>query len=214
MAIVQNPITGRTKKKFGTAVFSKQFGKNTMRTKPIEVKNPKTLLQKQQRSKFSIMVELSRMFLSFIRTGFKQVAIEMSAFNMFMKSNIYDVITGVYPAYTIDFTKVIVTKGTLMGVDGGLATAIAAHKVTLDWTDNTGTGDALATDKAMMLIINYTKKQVVQDTTTKTRVDATHDLTVPADWVGDDVHAYLSFMNAAGNKIADSTFLATITILA
>ena len=31
MAIVQNPITGRTKKKFGSAVFSKQFGKNTMR---------------------------------------------------------------------------------------------------------------------------------------------------------------------------------------
>lgn len=214
MAIVQNPITGRTKKKFGTAVFSKQFGKNTMRTKPIEVKNPKTLLQKQQRSKFSIMVELSRMFLSFIRTGFKQVAIEMSAFNMFMKSNIYDVITGVYPAYTIDFTKVIVTKGTLMGVDGGLATPIAAHKVTFDWTDNTGTGDALATDKAMMLVINYTKKQVVQDTTTKTRVDATHDLIVPAAWVGDDVHAYLSFMTAAGNKIADSTFLATVTILA
>ena len=40
MAIVQNPITGRTKKTFGTAVFSKQWGKNTMRAKALEVKNP------------------------------------------------------------------------------------------------------------------------------------------------------------------------------
>jgi hypothetical protein len=37
MAIVQNPITGRTKKKFGTAVFSKQFGKNIMRSKPLDL---------------------------------------------------------------------------------------------------------------------------------------------------------------------------------
>jgi len=214
MAIVQNPITGRTKKKFGTAVFAKQFGKNTMRTKPIEVKNPKTLLQKQQRSKFSIMVEFSRMFLGFIRIGFKQVAIEMSAFNMFMKTNIYDVITGVYPTYSIDFTKVIVTKGTLTGADTPTATADALHKVTINWIDNTGTGDALATDKAMALIINYDKKQVVQDTTTKTRVDATNQLNVPLAWVGDTVHVYLSFMTATGNKVADSLFLDSVIILA
>jgi len=213
MAIVQNPITGRTKKKFGTAVFAKQFGKNTMRTKPIEVKNPKTLKQRQQRAKFSIMIELSRMMLGFIRIGFKQVAIEMSAFNMFMKNNIKDVITGVFPAYTIDFTELIVTKGTLTGADTPTATAIAGHKVTIDWIDNTGTGDALATDKAMQLVINYDKKQVVIDTTTKTRVDATNQLTVPAAWVGDDVYVYLSFMNEAGAKIADSSYLDTVTIL-
>ena len=213
MAIVQNPVTGRSKKKFGTAVFAKQFGKNTMRTKPIEVKNPKTIKQKQQRSKFSIMVELSRMFLGFIRIGFKQVAIGMSQFNMFMKSNIYDVISGTYPSYTIDFTKLIVTKGTLTGADGGAAVAAAGHKVNITWTDNTGTGDALATDKAMQLIINYDKKTVMQDTTAKTRLDASSSLTVPASWVGDEVHVYLSFMNEAGAKIADSVFLASVTIL-
>lgn len=37
MAIVQNPITGRSRNKFGTAVFSKQYGKNTMRAKPLDV---------------------------------------------------------------------------------------------------------------------------------------------------------------------------------
>ena len=213
MAIVQNPITGRTKKKFGTAVFSKQFGKNTMRTRPIEVRNPKTLPQKQQRSKFALMVELARMFMGFIRIGFKQVAIGMSQFNMFMKSNIYDVITGVYPNYAIDFTKLIVTKGTLMGADGGTAAAVAGHKVDIGWNDNTGIGDALATDKALQLIINYDKGAVVQDTINKTRVDVASSLTVPASWVGDDVHVYLSFLDPANAKVADSVFLGTVTIL-
>ncbi|MFH0867289.1 MAG: DUF6266 family protein [Bacteroidota bacterium] len=213
MAIVQNPITGRTKKKFGTAVFSKQFGKNTMRTKPIEVRNPKTLLQRQQRSKFALMVELSRMFMGFIRIGFKQVSIGMSQFNTFMKSNIYNVITGTYPNYTIDFTKLIVTKGTLTGADGGTAAAASGRKVNIGWNDNSGTGDALATDKAMQLIINYDKGAVVQDTINKTRVDVTSQLTVPLSWVGDDVHVYLSFSDASSAKVADSIFLGTVTIL-
>ena len=214
MAIVQNPITGRTKKKFGSAVFSKQFGKNTMRTKPIEVHNPKTLPQRQQRSKFTLMIELSRMLLSFIRTGFKQGAVGMSQFNVFMKSNITNVITGIYPTYAIDFTKLLVTKGTLTGADGGAAAAVAAHKVDIIWDDNSGNGDALATDKAMGLIINYTKKAIVQDMTTKTRADEALELTVPLSWVGDQVHSFLAFKTPAGDKVADSKFLATVTVLA
>ena len=214
MAIVQNPITGRTKKKFGSAVFSKQFGKNTMRTKPIEVSNPKTPLQMQQRTKFKLMVALARMFLGFIRIGFKQVAIGMSQFNVFMKTNISEVIAGTYPNYTIDFTKLIVAKGTLTGADSGTAIAAAGRKVTIGWANNSGTGDALDTDKAMCLIINYDKKAVVQDTTSKTRLDITNQLIVPTSWVGDEVHVYLSFKTPAGDKVADSTFLDSVTILA
>jgi len=214
MAIVQNPITGRSKKKFGTAIFSRQFGKNTMRSKPIEVHNPKTIGQRQQRSKFTMMVALSRMFLAFIRLGFKQVTTGMSQFNMFMKTNIHDIITGVYPNYTFDFTRLIVAKGTLMGVEGGIATAAAGKKINLDWSDNSGAGDALATDKAMQLVINYEKGRVIQDTLGKTRTDASSILTAPASWVGDHVHVYLAFMDGTGAKVSDSLFLGTVTILA
>jgi len=214
MAIVQNPITGRTKKKFGTAVFSKQFGKNTMRTKAIEVHNPKTLAQRQQRTKFTLMVALSRMVMSFIRVGFKQAAIGMSQFNVFVSNNITNVITGIYPAYSIDFTQLIVSKGTLTGADNGTAAAAAGRKVDIGWDDNTGNGDALATDNAMGLLINYTKKAIMQDSTTTTRADTALEFTVPASWVGDEVHAYLAFKTPASDKVADSKFLASVTILA
>jgi hypothetical protein len=214
MAIVQNPITGRTKKAFGSAVFSKQFGKNTMRTKPLEVKNPKTLKQKMQRAKFSLMVVLSRMTLKFIRVGFKQIAIEMSAFNAFMKNNISTAISGVYPAYTINYANLIFAKGTLTGADTPTAIAAAGKIINVDWVDNSGEGDAEATDTALILMINATKKKVMADTTTKTRLDETFQKVVPADWVGDDVHVYISFMTATGIKVADSTYISVVTILA
>lgn len=214
MAIVQNPITGRTKKKFASAVFSKQFGKNTMRSKPIEVSNPKTLKQRMQRAKFSLMVELSRSFLSFIRMGFKQAALGMSEFNAFMKANIKTVITGTYPDFEIDFTKLIVTKGTLTGPDGASAAAAAGHSVELVWVDNTGYGDALNTDKAMILVLNFDKKGEKSDVTTKTRADEAATLVLPESWVGDEVHVFLSFMNEAGDKVADSVYLDSLTVIA
>jgi len=214
MAIVQNPITGRTKGKFASAVFSKQFGKNTMRSKPIEVRNPKTLAQREQRSKFSLMVELSRKFLAFIRIGFKQTAIGMSQFNSFMQTNIQNVITGAYPDYEIDYTLLLVSRGTLTGSEGSSATAIAGNSVTIDWMDNTGSGDALGTDKALMLILNPNSPNVVSNTTLKTRADGTYDIVVPVAWVGDDVNVYLSFMTEAGDKVADSSYVGSVTILA
>jgi hypothetical protein len=214
MAIVQNPVTGRTKKKFATAVFSKQFGKNTMRSKPVEVANPRTLLQKQQRSKFSLMVELSRMMLSFIRLGFKQVAIGMSQFNVFMKSNIKTVITGTYPNYAIDFTKLIVSKGTLSGADTPEATAETGNKVVITWIDNSGNGDAEETDNALALIINYDKKAVKTDTISKTRGDELLQITVPASWIGDTVHVYLSFFKDETNAVANSSFVDSVTVIA
>jgi hypothetical protein len=213
MAIVQNPITGRTRKKFGSAVFSKQFGKNTLRTKPVEVSNPRTEKQRMQRSKFSLMVELSRMFLPFIRIGFKQASIGMSEFNTFMKSNIKNVISGTYPDYTIDFTKLVVSKGTLTGPDGAETSAENDKKIAVTWSDNTGYGDAHETDKAMVLVINYDKKGVKSDVLSATREDEICEVTVPDSWVGDTVHVFLSFMNADETKVANSVYLDSIVVL-
>lgn len=214
MAIVQNPITGRTKKKFASAVFSKQFGKNTMRSKPVEVKNPRTLGQRTQRAKFSLMVELSRMFLSFIRIGFKQVASGMSEFNMFMKTNIKEVITGDFPDFTIDFTKLIVSKGTLTAPEQGAATAASGHLVNVSWVDNSGYSDASDTDIAIVLALNYDKKGEKHDISSATRADEACELTLPAAWVGDEVHIYLAFMTVSGDSVSDSNYLDTITVLA
>lgn len=214
MAIVQNPITGRSSGKFATAVFSKSFGKNTMRSKPMEVKNPKTLKQREQRSKFSLMVELSRIILNYVRTSFSQVAVGMSEFNMFMKSNIKTAITGVYPDYTIDFSELIVSKGTLTGADTPEAIAAAGNQVDFTWADNTGVSDASGNDYAMALLINFVKGEMVQEITASTREDMALSANVPTDWVGDSVNAYLSFSTDSRDKISDSTYLGEILILA
>ena len=214
MAIVQNPFTGRTSGRFAGAVFSKQFGKNTMRSKPVEVANPKTTKQLTQRQRFSMMVVVGRLLLSFIRVSFKQIAVGMSAFNSFVQQNIDLFIAGAYPNFTYDWSKLIVSKGTLTGLLSPIAAAFAGLIVKISWTDNTGNGDALASDNAMLVLVNPTKMEVVTSTTDATRDDEEYSFTVPASWAGDTVHCYAAAADEDYAKIADSVYCNTVVVVA
>jgi hypothetical protein len=213
MAIVQNPITGRTTGKFASAVFSKQFEKNTMRSKPIQVANPKTLKQRTQRMKFSMIVALAQIMLNFIRLGFKTASNAMSEFNSFVKANISTALSGSYPDFTINFPALIVSSGTLTGIIDAAATAIALNKITVSWFDNTGQGDALATDKVLILCINTVTNQSIYSDVDVARSAETYDIEVPAGWVGDDVAVYVSASNEEVTQIADSSYVDTVTVL-
>lgn len=52
MTKIQNPIIGRAKGSAGNMTFSKNFDKNVMRSKPMEVSNPRTTAQVTQRDFF------------------------------------------------------------------------------------------------------------------------------------------------------------------
>lgn len=214
MAIVQNPFTGRTSGKFAGAVFSKQFGKNTMRSKPVEVANPKTTKQLTQRQRFSMMVVVGRLLLSFIRVSFKQISVGMSAFNSFVQQNIDLFIAGTYPNFTYDWTKLVVSKGTLTGLLSPFASVLPGLIVKISWTDNTGNGDALDTDYALLVLVNPTKMEVLTSTTNAQRGDEGWSFNVPASWAGDTVHCYAGAADVDFAKIADSAYAQSVIVVA
>jgi hypothetical protein len=214
MAIIENLVTGRAKREFGNAIFARRYGKNIMRTKPLVVKNPKTLKQRQHRTKFALMIATSRMVLKFSRLSFKQIATDIICFNAFTKENMDTAISGVYPTYTINYPALVVAKGTLTGAETPTAVAAVGKIVNVTWVDNSGNGDADGTDEALVLLINATKKVVSMNPILKTRVDGSLQIIVPATWVGNQVHAYISFKAAIGNKVADSIYISSVTILA
>lgn len=58
MAIIQNPVTGRSRGKFANAVFSTWKDKNVMRSKALDPMNPNTVKQQEQRTKFKTCVNM------------------------------------------------------------------------------------------------------------------------------------------------------------
>jgi hypothetical protein len=81
MAITQNPIIGKAKQKFANAVFSGQFGKNTMRSKPFSVKNPRTEGQVLTRDRMRLLGSLLKQVKSSINQAYRSSIKGMSPIN-------------------------------------------------------------------------------------------------------------------------------------
>jgi len=181
MAIVQNPITGRTRKMFGTAVFSKQFGQNTMRTKPAGVKNPNTIGQSTQRTKFSTIVALIRQVIPLINSVYAGTLKKMSPFNKIVSINVKNAFTGDPPV--LDHTKIVLCDFEGSTVSNVILTAQPNQVMDVAWDPNTTNTDELASTLTFILI-NCTTNKVMLFPDVEPRSAAAAEINVPADWVG------------------------------
>lgn len=87
MAIVQNPVTGRSKNAFANAIFTTILGKNVMRSKPLKVANPRTIAQQKTRKKISYLSEQAKALKNAIDIGYKKAALYMYPRNKFTSEN-------------------------------------------------------------------------------------------------------------------------------
>ena len=182
MAIVQNPITGRTKKKFGTAVFSKQFGKNTMRTKPMDVKNPKTVGQVKQRTKFSTVVELVRQVLPLINEVYAGSLKNMSPFNKVTSINVKNAFVGDPPE--LDHTKIVLCDFEGSTVSSVLLTGQPDQVMDITWDPDTYEQEELDTPLTFVLF-NCTSNLGIIFRDVALRSAGAASVTLPPTWVGD-----------------------------
>lgn len=212
MAIVQNPVTGRTRKKLGNVVFSKSFGKNTMRSKAESVKNPKTPGQVNQRSKFALMVSTSRVLLGMIRISFQNMAKGKSAFNAFMQTNIKTAIIGTPGNYSIDWAVLIMAKGPLFQSQNFVAGNDLAGKVKRTWTPPYNPLDISNNDKLYTATYNETKNEWAYSESATIRSIGTDEQSVPSAWTGDSVHVYSFFISPDGKQCSDSVYSGTVVV--
>jgi hypothetical protein len=129
-----------------------------------------------------------------------------------MSYTLANAITGTYPDYAIDPSKVLVSRGSLAPAAGASATPAGSGAITLAWEDNSGAGSAKQTDKALIAVANPAKTEAVYDTAGADRMTTTQDIILPADWVGDDVEVYIGFISEDNREVANSVYLGTITV--
>jgi hypothetical protein len=81
---------------------------------------------------------------------FKRYALKKSGSNAALSYTLRHAITGTSPNYQVDFTKTLVSHGNLPNGSAPVAT-IAGKVIHFTWTDNSGSGKAAATDKAILV---------------------------------------------------------------
>jgi len=205
-------ILGSFSGKVGNVVGGNWKGISYMRAKATSVSNPRTDGQVNQRTKFALVLAILKPITGFLRVGYKKYAIKQTAFNAAMSYILNNAVTGSSSAdYSVDLAKVLVSRGNLTGAVNGVATS-ANGVVTLNWADNSGSGNATATDKALIVVLNPTRAESVFDTGGNQRVAGTEDITVPADWVGESVEVFLGFITEDGKDVANSSYLGSVVV--
>ena len=213
MGTIKLGILGGFSGKVGTVIGSSWKGISYMRGQAQHVKNPRSAGQVNQRTKFALVMGFLQPVVPYIRIGYKSQAAKQTEFNAAFSYTIKNAVTGSYPSYALDFTKIVVSKGGLTQVTGATASwNNNSNEVKIDWTDNSGVGNALATDKAMPFIYNKAKGETIYDTAGATRATHTQSLTVPNDWEGDKVEVYLGMVSDDGKEVADSIYLGEVTL--
>lgn len=83
----------------------------------------------------------------------------------------------------------------------------------ITWTDNSGSGTALATDKALVVVLNPVRAEAVYETAGSQRSTSAHEIAVPAEWLGESVEVFLGFITEDGKDVANSVYLGSVEVV-
>lgn len=209
MAIVQNPVTGKSRNKFANAIFSTWNSLNVMRSKPLSVANPKTAKQRAQRLHTSLNAKFAKWMGSAMEIGYRTRPAGQSARGQGLKNN--------YPAISVNpssglplvtFADLKASAGSISPtpidlvsvVDGSNATAIEYFGYVKDPSQSN-------TDLAAVVVINETQDNSVTNIGTSDRSDGVVSFNFPTDFVtGDKVHVYLFLYSVSTKAVSDTTY--------
>jgi len=196
----------------GNVVGGSWKGINYMRILPSKVSNPNSDRQLDQRMKFALIGKFLKPLSQFVKIGFKNYAIKMTAYNAAMAHNLHYAIDGVYPTYTISYPNVMVTCGSLPPALNQAVQSTTAGIVDFSWTDNSTEISASPLDKTMLVVYNPLKNQAVCVIDEGVRADSMQTITVPNSFRGDQVYCYIGFITPDALELSNSNYVGAITI--
>lgn len=205
MSVIKQGILGAGSGKVGGVIMSSWKGIATIRSMPSTVENPNTAAQQAQRSKFSKAVEVSRLLLAeLIHPYWDPFTKGMSGYNSFIKTNIncFDS-TGLIAPAAFKASRGVLVGVTPIQCEINLAETI----ISVNWDDNSGIGDALGTDLAVLVYYNQTKNYWKVYSSPKKRSDfeLSYDDGVIAS--ADTVHVWVFMRRPDNSRISDSVYI-------
>ena len=212
MSTINQGILGGFSGKVGTVIGGSWKGISYMRSIPTSVSNPRTPAQVEQRAKFSAVGKFLHPLTAFLRVGFKSAAIKMSAYNAAMSFNLKNAITGIYPAFDIDYSKVLISQGTLPGALNPATVSATAGTVRFTWENNSWETDASTDDQAVLVVYNPAKQAAVSVIGAIARSVGSQTITLPNSFTGDQVQCYIAFQNANQSVISNSQYVSGLLV--
>ena len=213
MGRINKGILGGFSGKVGTVVGANWRGIDVMRSLPKISNRQPSARQLEVRTRFTLVARFLAPIKSLLSLYFGQPSGEKSRFNLAFSYHNLQAIIGDYPNYDIDYQKVIISKGELLGAQQPEITALSGAELKFNWTDNSGQGEALATDQMLFLVFNPVRRLFAYRTDGATRDQGSFVFGLPGSWTGDTVHSWIAVVNDNGSECSISAYLGSAQLL-
>lgn len=212
MAQIPNGILGGISGTVGSVVGGSWRGIPYIRSKaPRRTDNP-TPAQQAQRAKFALVGRFVYTLSSLLDFSCKAYAIRMTGTNSVVSYLMQHAITGTSPDFTLDFSKVLISRGELPGVLDPAVVAAGNGMVRFSWTDNSDSNMASANDRAILVVHCPALQQSLYTTVGAYRRAGTYTLEATA-FSGQQVHTWVGFISEDGELAADSIYTGELIVL-
>ena len=195
----------------GPLTFANWKGIGYFKQKATTVSNPNTDGQVNARARLALMVALFADFGNAVQTGFKEMAVKMSAYNAFVKYNINSALTYVsLGVYTTNWSTILFSKGTLgdTPILTGAGSA-GTNNITLTYDTANAFYAQSSTDLAKVVCVNQTNEVIsIVLNDGATRADGTI-VFAPEGGINlaDSFDVYLFFVKADNSKVSNSVHM-------
>lgn len=211
MGTINKGILGGFSGKVGSVIGGTWKGIDYMRSKGTNRNLNPSEKQLAQQLKFALVMRFVQTMAGLLDVSFRNYAVKMTGINNAFAYTINNAISGVYPAFSIDYSLALVSRGDLPNALGPAVTSGTGSLLTFSWTNNAGVGTAKADDQAILVAYCPDLRQTIYTTAGGDRSALTGDLDV-SPFSGLQAQTWIGFISKDGRNVATSIFTGVVTV--
>lgn len=214
MGTIVHGANGGFKGKAGSVIGSSWKSINYIKGLYKKSNKPATEAQLMVQAQFKILMRFLLPINNFIKIGFGQKkTTTLTPGNVAFQFNKPNVITGTYPNFELDYSKIRIADGTYYA-GGTKSVAYATEELTLTWSvGNNEVYDSQDDDLVYILAYHPVADEFLTSPTLPKRVDGTVTFGVPEHLLGESVHVWFFFSDRKKVKVSRSSYLGEVTLV-
>lgn len=214
MAKIRNGILGPVHGKIGSVVGAtwKDVAYLRMPPNPGAKKIPATAAQIAGREKFKFVAEWLVPFYPYVTIGFRNYAKSKTEINAAFSATYRDATLGVYPNLSIDYSKVVLSKGTLPQLYDLQLAFDGPDMLQLNWSQNHN-DDSSFDDLVMLVVYNPELKIADGFVGGVKRTDLKCRFKLNPKLVGKPLYVYVTAISLNGKRISNSEYMGRLDSL-
>ena len=212
MGHIEKGILGGFSGKVGPVVGANWRGIDVIRSKPKKSKRAATEAQLEQQAKFGIVVRFLAPLKKFITRFYGVTSGFRSRANLATSYHIREAIMGTYPNFSMNYPKVVISKGELLGVEELQVVPGDGGELDFSWFDNSGNGLAKPEDNLIVVLYEESTDTLRIIEKAAKRSEEAFNTILPAFYTGLKVHCWITFASADAKIVANSVYMGEIQI--